>query len=269
MDLQVALLCALVYYVVWEFDSLIGWQACTRPIVIAPITGLVLGDPTTGIIMGAELEALYMGISAIGGVIPADAYSSSIISVALTISTNADMETGLALAMPIGTIMAQIRPLVKTLVSVIQPWYMDMAEKGEYRKFTIALFGVELTLGKIFDTLIVFFATGFGVTAVESAIAVLPTFILSGFSAAGGMLTAIGLALISVSIWSKETGVFVFLGFILAKYLGLGTLPIAVLALVFVVPLFFIEQRLTKTENNRVVATNSGNLDEEDESFYG
>jgi len=102
-----ALIVVLVYFFLSGLDfSLTSWQCFTRPIVVAPITGLFLGDFRTGIIMGASLESIFMGISAIGGSIPADALTSSIVAVAFTILTGASIESGLAIAMPIGTLMA-------------------------------------------------------------------------------------------------------------------------------------------------------------------
>ena len=105
--IQSGLICALVWILMQGTDRLLGWQTLQRPIVTATVTGFLLGDIRTGMIMAASLEAIFMGISAIGGSIPSDACASSIIAVAYTILTGADVETGLALAMPIGTLMGQ------------------------------------------------------------------------------------------------------------------------------------------------------------------
>lgn len=93
-----ALQICLAYYIIAILDPYImSWQCLNRPIVVAPLAGLILGDFKTGIIMGASLESIFMGISAIGGSIPADATTSSIIAVAYTILTGADIEAGLAI----------------------------------------------------------------------------------------------------------------------------------------------------------------------------
>ena len=74
-----ALIVAIAYYIITMLDlNLLSWQCLNRPIVVAPIIGLVLGDVKTGIIMGASLESIFMGISAIGGAVPADACSASV-----------------------------------------------------------------------------------------------------------------------------------------------------------------------------------------------
>lgn len=62
-----ALKLSVLYWLLGILDTAaLGWQALTRPIVICPLVGILLGDVTTGCILGASLESLFMGISAIG-----------------------------------------------------------------------------------------------------------------------------------------------------------------------------------------------------------
>ena len=71
MSITAAIICAVVYAVInWLDPYTLSWQCLNRPIVVAPLVGLLLGDFQTGIIMGASLEAIFMGISAVGGSIP-------------------------------------------------------------------------------------------------------------------------------------------------------------------------------------------------------
>ena len=99
MSITAAIICAVVYAVInWLDPYTLSWQCLNRPIVVAPLVGLLLGDFQTGIIMGASLEAIFMGISAVGGSIPSDCLSGSIIAVAYAIVVGGDgaMEPGLA-----------------------------------------------------------------------------------------------------------------------------------------------------------------------------
>ena len=58
---------ALAYYIIYLLDCCLAWDATWRPLFAGWLTGLLLGDMKTGLVMGAQLEAVYMGISAIGG----------------------------------------------------------------------------------------------------------------------------------------------------------------------------------------------------------
>ena len=87
-----ALLVALSYYLAWLLDSIFGFQTATRPLILGTITGLLCGDLKTGVVMGAALEAIYMGISGIGGVTAADYRSATAIAVGLTILSGITMD---------------------------------------------------------------------------------------------------------------------------------------------------------------------------------
>lgn len=63
-----------------------------------------------------------MGISPIGGSVPSDATSASVVAVAYAILTKGDMETGLTLALPIGIIIAQINALFMPFYSSLAPY---------------------------------------------------------------------------------------------------------------------------------------------------
>lgn len=46
--------------------ELFGMAMLSRPIVVAPLAGLLLGDVQTGLIVGASLESIFMGVVNIG-----------------------------------------------------------------------------------------------------------------------------------------------------------------------------------------------------------
>ena len=100
MNTSAALACVVAYLVVTMIDNYMSWQTCSRPIVVAPLVGLLLGDLHTGIVMGASLEAIFMGISAIGGVVAADALTGTILSVAYVILVPGEgaVDAGMTLA---------------------------------------------------------------------------------------------------------------------------------------------------------------------------
>ena len=87
-----ALLVAFAYWITWLIDGILGWQTMTRPIVLGTVIGLLCGDLKTGVIMGASLEAVYMGISGIGGSLAADYRSGTAVGVGLAILSGISME---------------------------------------------------------------------------------------------------------------------------------------------------------------------------------
>ena len=53
---------ALAVFVGVAGHELFGMAMLSRPIVVAPLAGLLLGDVQTGLIVGASLESIFMGV---------------------------------------------------------------------------------------------------------------------------------------------------------------------------------------------------------------
>lgn len=241
---QSAFIVVFVYFMLSALDfTFTSWQVFTRPIVVAPVIGLFLGDFKTGIIMGASLESIFMGISAIGGSIPADAHTSTLIAVAFTILTGASIESGLAIAMPIGTLMASFGGILMSLFSSVAPYWENLISKGDVKKFGIQMILFDLFISRLASMVILFLAVAFGVDGLNAFLGSLPIWVMTGLGKASGMMTAVGFAIITSMIWNKEVGAFFFFGFVLAKYLNLPTLAIAVLAGIIAVVYFFNEKK--------------------------
>ena len=265
---QKAIIITLVYWLFYVLDPYImSWQCLNRPIVVAPIIGLVLGDMHTGIIMGASLEAIFMGISAIGGSIPADCLSATIIAVSSTILTGSDVEVGLALALPIGTLIAQFSAMFTPVWASFSAYWEKLAAKGDMRKFTIQNLLFTIFVMPLPVVIVMFFAVSYGVDGLNAALSAMPAWVMTGLGAASSMMVAVGFAILASMIWSNEVAIFFFVGYVLASYCKLESVPIAIIGTAIAITMFFGEKRYIDLKNNMakepVEASNSAN-DEED-----
>ncbi|MFV0479068.1 MAG: PTS mannose/fructose/sorbose/N-acetylgalactosamine transporter subunit IIC [Anaerorhabdus sp.] len=263
MMVTAALQICVAYYIVSIVDPyLFSWNCLNRPIVVAPLAGLILGDFQTGIIMGAALESIFMGISAIGGSIPADATTASVIAVAYTILTGSDTEAGLALALPIGTVMASLVGLLTPIFASTAAYWEKLALECKPKKFLWQNLAFSFLTAPLINSIILFVAIAFGVNGLNTFLASLPAWVMSGLTAASGMMLAVGFAILTSMIWNKEVGCFFFLGYVLVKYLALGTLPIAIIGGVIAITMFFAEKRGIDLKNSlQGAATNNSGED--------
>lgn len=260
---SVALQVCLAYYIVtWLETNILSWQCLTRPIVVAPLAGLVMGDFGTGIVMGAALESIFMGISAIGGSIPADPTTSSIIAVAYTILTGASIEEGLAIAMPIGTVMSSLSGLLTPLWAGLAAYWEKLAMECNPKKFFVTNILVSL-ISPLINCVILFFAISVGVEGLNALLASLPVWVMTGLGAASGMMLAVGFAILTSMIWSGEVAVFFFVGYVLVKFAGLGTVPIAIIGAAIAITMFFSEKKLADLKASLATSGTAAN-DEED-----
>lgn len=260
-----ALLVAFIYWFGQVADNWLGWQTITRPIVFGPLAGLLCGDITTGIIIGAELEAVYMGVSAIGGEMPSNYQAATVLCVGFVVLSGADMGTGLALAITVGALINVVKPFTQALSIALHPWSMSIAETGNYKKFRLSMWVQVLFVSQLIPTIVVFFVALGGEVGLQAFINSCPAFILKGLEAAGNMLVVVGLCLTTQAIWNGTTTVmYVLLGFVLVKYLGLGTLPIAIIGLVIAFAHYMNKNELLNTSKS---SPSTGGAKGDD--FYG
>ena len=260
-----AILGTLVYWIIFCIDPyILSWQCLNRPIVVAPLVGLVLGDVHTGIIMGASLESIFMGISAVGGSIPADALSASVIAVTYTILTGSDIKTGLAIALPIGTVMQSVANMFMPLWSALAPYWEKLATSGKNKSFLVQNLLFSCLIVPLPNVLILFFGLAYGVNGLNALLASLPKFVMAGLGAASSMMVAVGFAILLSMIWSGDIGIFFFVGYVLSKILKLDSLSIAIIGSAIAITLFFNDKKLVDLKNSMAVPAKGTINDEED-----
>ena len=255
MSVSAGIICAILYLVIFFIDpSMLSWACLNRPLVVGPLTGLLLGDFHTGIVMGASLEAIFMGISAVGGSVPSDNLSGTIIPVAyaILVGGKGSVETGLALALTIGTIMSSFNAMLTPVWAALAPYWEKLAQECNPKKFKAQALLVNF-VSVLPGSIVIFVAVAYGVAGLQNALAALPAWVLTGLSAAGGMMTAVGFGILLSMIWNKEICVFYFVGFILCKSLNLSSLGIAVIGTSIALTLFFIDKRMLDMKKSLAV----------------
>ena len=167
--------------------AFIGYMHCywgstmnNRPIIVAPLVGLVLGDMTTGIMVGATLELIFLGAVPIGASNPPDITSGAIIGTSFVILTGQEVGAAVALAVPVATLVLLFDNLQ---MMFILTWATHMADsyakKGDYKKVEwVARFaGIG---NKLILSIVVGVAFYLGVPVIKDVLSVIPQFIIDG-----------------------------------------------------------------------------------------
>ena len=74
------------------FGDQLGSLYINRPIILAPLVGLVLGNLHQGLIIGASLELFFMGAVSIGAYVPPDTIVGGVLATAFAISMGKGMK---------------------------------------------------------------------------------------------------------------------------------------------------------------------------------
>ena len=140
MLLKALLLGLLAGFAIWD-GRVFGQHMFDRPIVTGPIVGLILGDVQTGIVMGASLELVMMGIVGIGAATPPDVVAGGILSTAFAIMSGLNMDTAVALSLPIATLAQSVGILDRTINTTFLHWADKAAQEGDADKVLEQLSG--------------------------------------------------------------------------------------------------------------------------------
>lgn len=233
MDLTTTFLIILVAFFAY-MHCYMGSTMHNRPIVIAPLVGLIMGDITTGIKIGATLELIFMGAFPIGASNPPDFVSGAIISTAYVISTGQDISAAVILAVPIATLVLMFDNFQMT---VLLTWGSHMADKYAAKGDIKGVERVQILFGignKILLALIVGLGYYLGVPMIEKVLSVIPEFVTRGLDVAASIIPAIGFAMLARMMVTKKLVPYLILGFILAAYFEMPVVGIALLGVVIV-----------------------------------
>lgn len=209
-----------------------------RPLILGPLTGLIMGDLQAGIVMGATMELAFAGASSIGGYDPPDMISGTILGVAFAIHSGAGPEMALTLGIPIATIMLLISnsigyPILQIFAHMMDRNIANGNDRAFERNFILSGFvawGVTTPLLPM--------AYYFGSGKVTALVGNMPEFISTGMDIAGGLLPAMGFAMLARMIMKKNVAPFFFIGYFIVAYSGISTTGVALFAILILAVLF-------------------------------
>lgn len=255
--------------VIWIFliacfgysDYFTGKSLQTRPIVLGPLVGLVLGDLEAGCIIGATLELAMMGAVGVGAALPPEVVSGSILGTAFAIIGNQDAGMAVALGLPIAMLVMLLRNF---LFIAIVPLFASKADqyaaegdiKGVNRMHWFGgIFGMYLPLA-----ILVAISFQLGGSVMERVLNMIPPFIQDGLSISAGILPALGFAILLRMIINKKIAAFLIIGFVLTAYMGLPVVGVAILAVCIIMILIY-------SESNKPAVATVGYEGDEDDDF--
>ncbi|RHW50897.1 PTS sugar transporter subunit IIC [Lactobacillus bombicola] len=222
------------------------------------VVGTLLGDFQMGLIVGATIQLMSLGVAALGGSSTPDYAVATIISTTVAITTGKGMAAGLALGIPVGMICIQLDVLLKIINSFITNKAHDLANKRQYRKMR-NLIPVMTVLMPLESAIPVFIAVLFGKTVVSSILNFMPAWFTVGLNVAGGMLPAVGMAMLLTYMPLKKYGYWLLIGFALTAYLKMPVLGVALIGTAGAIPTFMNHSN----RSNSLVTTTNG-MKEED-----
>ena len=234
MGIGVQALLVAIFVTIAFIDSHTFQTHIFRPIFVGPVVGAIMGDVQTGFSVGVTVELMFLAVIFVGTAVPPNPTISTAIATAIAILTGGGTEIAVATALPVSFI-GQIAETFQN--SVINVWFMHRTEKAALKLDTKGIVLNNTILPMAMNALLygvpTFLAVYYGADFVAAIIKAIPEKIVTGLSVGGGMVGAVGFALLLASIKNRKMWPFLLIGFIFASYLHVNMIGIALLAVVF------------------------------------
>lgn len=201
-----------------------------RPLVVAFFTGIILGDVSLGLQAGAVAELSYLGLLTVGGTVPPDPLFAGLMTTVLAYTTGSDVNTALGLAVPFALIGQWIGTATNTLYAGFLPGVDRDAAAGNERGVARRMYTGWFIYAFLF-ALAAFLSVYAFQSGISTFVASFPEWLVHGFEVAGGLMPAVGLALLLVVMLKKENVAYLLAGFVIMVITNCSNiLPVAVLA---------------------------------------
>lgn len=205
-----------------------------RPIIMGPIVGLIMGDLQTGCIIGASLELFYAGAIPVGAYCPPDSLVGGVLGTAFAIALSSTSEMALTISLPIALFSQMVVNALLSAVSLVVRLADKYAVEGNGRGVSSVLF-ICGGLRSLVKALIVYAAFALGSERAMVLLEKIPEVVTRGMTVAGGLLPALGIAMLIKIMMNEKVVPYYFIGYLLAAYFGLPVLGIALFGILLIV----------------------------------
>ncbi|GFZ30052.1 PTS mannose/fructose/sorbose transporter subunit IIC [Clostridium zeae] len=212
-----------------------------QPLVACTLIGLVTGNLLPCLILGGTLQMIALGWANIGAAVAPDAALASVASAIILVLGGQGKEgvaSAIAIAVPLAVAGLLLTIICRTIATAFVHFMDSAAKEGNlgavefWQIAAICLQGVRIAIPAALILAI-------GADPIRSLLASMPGWLTGGLAIGGGMVVAVGYAMVINMMATKEVWPFFAVGFVLATVsqitlIGLGALGVA-LALVYLV----------------------------------
>lgn len=210
-----------------------------QPLVACTLIGLVTGNLEAGIVLGGTLQMIALGWANIGAAVAPDAALASVASAIILVLGDQGVKgvpSAIAIAVPLAVAGLFLTMIVRTIAVPIVHLMDAAAEQGNIRTvemwhiIAVCLQGVRIAIPA---AALLFIPAH----TVQSFLESMPAWLTDGMAIGGGMVVAVGYALVINMMATKEVWPFFVIGFVVAAIsqltlIALGALGVA-LALIY------------------------------------
>ncbi|AIM24328.1 PTS mannose/fructose/sorbose transporter subunit IIC [Melissococcus plutonius] len=204
-----------------------------QPLIACTLIGLVTGNLQAGIILGGTLQMIALGWANVGAAVAPDAALAAVASAIILVLGGQGAKgvpSAIAIAVPLAVAGLFLTMIVRTLAVPIIHLMDAAAEKAEIRRIeilhilAIILQGLRIALPA---AALLFIPAH----TVQAFLESMPAWLTEGMAIGGGMVVAVGYALVINMMATREVWPFFILGFVVAAISDLTLIAIGAIGI--------------------------------------
>ncbi|OGF49049.1 MAG: hypothetical protein A2231_03760 [Candidatus Firestonebacteria bacterium RIFOXYA2_FULL_40_8] len=210
------LLVSLVAAVIAIDVRTIGGTMISRPLVVGPLVGLMLGDVGIGFYVAILVELLWIGLLPIGAYLPVETLPITTVAVSLTIMLKGEMGMpvpallifSLMAAIPLGYVGRWSEVHIRNLNSAMSASLVKAAENGEFSRISL-IQGANIFITFLKNFILCFVPIFFGRNLFQNIVTSMPLQFKEGVLDANWLIPALGFAVVmEIFLVAKHVKVF-------------------------------------------------------------
>lgn len=210
------------------FGSILDQFQMHQPIITCTLIGIATGHPAEGLLLGGSLQMIVLGWMNIGAATAPDTALAGVASAILVCAKGAAVSEGIALAIPLAIAGQVLTIFIRTVTTGLGHYADKRAEEGSEKGIVIAQFtglllqGLRIAIPAVAIVLV-------PTSVVTGALNAIPDWLTGGLGVAGGMIVAVGYAMVINMMAGKQSWPFFFLGFALAAISDLNLIAMGII----------------------------------------
>lgn len=218
------------------------------PLTTGTLVGLFLGDPMAGMLAGANIQLIYLGYISAGGTMPSNTIVAGIFGTAMTILSGSNPAMAVTFAIPFSMFGLLLNQVYMTVNAAWIHRADKLLEKGNIRGVRLMNFVPSFCMAFILygipAFLLVVSGSGWATTLIE----IVPDNVISALEVVGGIMPALGVAMLLNYLGKKNLIPWFFAGFFLTVYSGISLMAISIFSAIIAIILYLNTSKSSEQE---------------------
>lgn len=237
MIIQALLVAILATMGQWWFFGPIT-KCLVYPLTTGTLVGVFMGDPMTGMLAGANIQLIYLGWISAGGTMPSNTIVAGIFGTAMTILSGSDPTMAVTFAIPFSMFGLLLNQIYMTVNAAWIHQADKLLDKGNLSGVRFMNFVPSFCMAAILYGVPAFILVVSGSSWAQQLIDMVPTSVISALQVVGGIMPALGIAMLLNYLGKKKLIPWFFGGFFLTVYSGLSLTAISIFSAIIALILY-------------------------------